>query len=107
MNKYFNIQNNKFNHALMVFITLVIGACCMDYAANWKIVEGQGDQYIYLDLAKNLKSMIDNNRLSDYYAKRILPSLIVRFFLDLFDYTISDKNIIRGFYIYNMILIIR
>ncbi len=106
MNKYINLREVKNNHAAMVLITIVIGVLSMDFAANWKIIEGQGDQFIYLDLAKNLNLMINDGRLSDYYAKRILPSLLVSSSLDLLGCQISDVNIIRGFYIYNMILII-
>ena len=106
MNKYINLRDVKNNHALMALITIVIGVLSMDFAANWKIIEGQGDQFIYLDLAKNLKLMISDGRLSDYYAKRILPSLVVSSSLDLLGFQISDRSIIRGFYIYNMILII-
>lgn len=104
--KFLDLRDVKNGHLFMLIIIIVIGIISIDIPADWKIKKGDGDQFIYLELAKNLPFMIENGLLSEYYAHRILPSMLVSLCLKLLDFQLSDSNIIRGFYIYNMILLI-
>jgi hypothetical protein len=73
-----------------------------------KVQAGGGlgwDGVIYAHIVRNLGSMISGGHLSGYYTQRILPAAIVRGMLLLSGAPMNDENIIRGFEVYNLILL--
>ena len=91
----------------MVLLVLLLGI--LNFFWGEKVPAGGGfgwDGIIYADMVRNLDSFIDGGKLSSYYAQKMLPSVIVRSTFSLFSVPTSDLNIIRGFEIYNMILIV-
>lgn len=59
----------------------------------------------YADMVRSLDKMISEGSLSTYYARRTLPSAVVRTMLKFSDSQINDTHIIRGFELYNVALL--
>ena len=95
------------SHRLMILIVFALGL--LNFLWGEKVPAGGGfgwDGVRYAEMVRNLNSMISGGQLSSYYAQRILPSLIVRSMLLFSGVSISDTNIIRGFELYNLVLIV-
>jgi hypothetical protein len=63
------------------------------------------DGVTYAKMVAEIESMIATNELSTYYAQRILPALLVKSGLWLFDLPASPENIILGFRVLNFSLL--
>lgn len=97
----------KNNHLLMVLIVLTLGL--LNFFWGEKVPAGGGfgwDGVFYAEMVRHLDVMISGGQLSGYYAQRILPSAIVRAMLLLSGAVASDTNIIRGFELYNLTLLV-
>jgi hypothetical protein len=95
------------SHRLMVLIVVVLGL--LNFFWGEKVPAGNGfgwDGVFYAEMVRNLDSMIADGTLSGYYAQRILPSAIVRSMLLLAGMPSSDANIIHGFELYNLVLLV-
>ncbi len=95
------------SHRLMILIVFVLGL--LNFLWGEKVPAGGGlgwDGVLYADMVRNLGSMISGGQLGSYYAHRIFPSLIVRSMLLLSGTPTSDMNIIRGFELYNLVLLV-
>lgn len=91
----------------MALIILVLGL----FSFFWgeKITAGGGfgwDGSQYADMVRKLDSIIGRGQLGSYYAQRILPSAIVHGMLRVAGATDSNLNIIRGFELYNLMLLV-
>lgn len=94
-------------HRLMFLIVIALGL--LNFFFGEKIPAGGGfgwDGVLYAEMVRNLESMINLGQLSSYYSLRILPSAVVRGMLFLVNAQITDINIIRGFEIYNFLLLV-
>lgn len=60
----------------------------------------------YADMVHNFNFLFSRGLLSGYYVQRILPSAMVRGFLLIAGASTSDPNIIRGFELYNLLLLL-
>lgn len=64
------------------------------------------DGVTYADLVRNIDVLISSNQLSNYYAHRSLPAIVVRAIIQLFQIPMSDINIIKTFEVFNFTLLI-
>jgi len=64
------------------------------------------DGVTYARMVAEIDVMIANNELSEYYAQRIVPSLIVRVGLQTLGLPFDAANIIGGFRVLNCLLIV-
>lgn len=62
------------------------------------------DGVVYARMVSEIDQMILNGDLSEYYAQRILPSLMVRFGLTAFGFPLDPQYIIGGFRVLNILL---
>jgi hypothetical protein len=106
LKKAFSWKEINSSHRLMLLIVLVLGV--LSFFWGEKVPAGGGlgwDGVTYADMVRNLGSMISGRQLSGYYTQRILPAAIVRGMLLLSGAPIDTGNIIRGFEVYNLILL--
>ena len=95
------------SHRLMVLIVATLGLFNFFFGETVPVNEGFGwDGVTYATMARSLELMISEGQLSFYYAQRILPSAIVRCLLLLLGASFSAINIIRGFELYNLVLLV-
>lgn len=97
----------KSAHRLMFVIVLTLGT--LSFLWGEKVTAGGGlgwDGVNYANMVRNLDSMIANEELSSYYTQRILPSAIVRGLLMVSSAEMSNINIIQGFELYNLALLL-
>ena len=95
------------SHNLMFVIVITLGLLNFFFGEIVPAGGGFGwDGVNYANMTRNLDSIISNGQLSNYYAQRILPSAIVRNMLILSGAVFSDINIIRGFELYNLLLLV-
>lgn len=95
------------SHRLMILIVVTLGV--LNFFWGEKIPAGGGfgyDGVYYANMVRNLDSMISGGQLSSYYAQRILPAAIVRSIMIFTGVPMSDPNIIRGFELYNLVLLV-
>jgi len=64
------------------------------------------DGVTYGNITKNVTTLIGNREFDSYYAHRFLPSAIVRVVLEINKIPLSDKNIVKCFQVYNLIIVI-
>ena len=106
--KIFSWNGNQSSHRLMILIVFALGL--FNFIWGEKVPAGEGlgwDGVYYAEMVHHLDSMISGGQLSHYYTQRILPSFIVRSLLLLSGMSLdSDVNIIRGFELYNLSLLI-
>jgi hypothetical protein len=91
----------------MVLIVVTLGG--LNFFWGEKIPAGGGfgyDGVFYADMVRNLDSMISGGQLSSYYAQRILPAAIVRSMMLFAGVPMNDSNIIHGFELYNLVLLV-
>lgn len=91
----------------MILIVLTLGA--LNFFWGEKVPAGGGfgwDGVVYAGMVRNLGVMISGGQLSSYYAQRILPSAVVRGMLLFSGTQMSATNIIRGFELYNLALLL-
>ena len=103
----FSWNDIQSSHRLMVLLVFVLGL--LSFFWGEKVPAGSGfgwDGVIYAKMVRNLDSMISGGQLSSYYAQRILPSAIVRSMLIFSKTPMNDINIIRGFELYNLVLLV-
>ena len=95
------------SHRLMTLIVIALGVLNFFFGEIVPAGGGFGwDGVNYANMTRNLESMISNGQLSNYYAQRILPSAVVRGMLLFLDASFNDRNIIRGFELYNLMLLV-
>lgn len=107
LEKAFSWNEIQSSHRLMILIVAALGL--LNFFWGEKVPAGGGlgwDGVRYAEMVRNLDSMISGGQLSSYHAQRILPSVIVRSLLLFFGVTMSDTNIIRGFELYNLVLLV-
>lgn len=95
------------SHRLMIFIVFALGV--LNFFWGEKVPAGGGlgwDGVVYADMVRNINIIISEGHLSSYHAQRILPAVIVRSMLLFFEAPMSDANIIRGFELYNLVLLV-
>jgi hypothetical protein len=91
----------------MFLIVLILGLFNILWGEKVPAGGGLGwDGVLYADMVRNLGSIISGGQLSSYYAQRILPSAIVRGMLLCSGVSMNNTNIIRGFEVYNLVLIL-
>jgi hypothetical protein len=81
-------------HLLMMIIIFSLGI--MNFFFGELVPAGGGlgwDGVTYANLTKNLPTLINNGELNEYYAHRILPSLIVRVLMETFNVPFLNDNI--------------
>ena len=91
----------------MFLVVLVLGL--LNFFWGERVPAGGGfgwDGVVYAHMVRNLGSMISEGQLSSYYAQRILPSAIVRGMLLCSGVPMNNTNIIRGFEVYNLVLLL-
>jgi len=95
------------SHRLMTFIVLTLGVFNFFYGERVPAGGGLGwDGLIYADMVRSFHTLFSDGRLSSYYAQRILPAAVVRGILFATNAPISDTSIIRGFELYNLLLLL-
>lgn len=100
-------RNVNGSHRLMMLIVLTLGVFNFFFGEIVPAGGGFGwDGVIYADMTRNLSSIISDGKLSNYYAHRILPSAIVHGMMMFFSAPFSNINIIRGFELYNLTLLL-
>jgi hypothetical protein len=91
----------------MIFIILVLGVFNLLFGEIVPAGGGFGwDGVTYADMVRRLASMISDGQLSRYYAQRILPAVTVRAILTVSAADLSDKNIIYGFEVLNLLALV-
>jgi hypothetical protein len=91
----------------MLAVMLLIGVANILWAERLTVNGGFGwDGVLYGGWAKDFYNSIFVQRVPEYYAQRILPSAIVHYGLRLFRVPLTDNNIILGFDVYNLLLIL-
>jgi hypothetical protein len=94
------------SHRLMLLIVATLGLFNFFFGEIVPVNDGFGwDGATYARMTRELWSMISEGQLSFYYAQRILPCAIVRGLLLLVGAPFSANNIIRGFELYNLVLL--
>lgn len=107
LNKLFGWDDIKSSHRLMLLIVLLLGL--LNFFWGEKVTAGGGfgwDGVTYAEMVRHLDTMISNSELGSYYMQRILPAAIVRGLLLLADVSINNVNIINGFEIYNLFILV-
>ena len=105
--KAFSWKEIQSSHRLMILIVVTLGVLNLFWGEKVPAGGGFGwDGVYYAKMVRNLDSMISGGQLSSYYAQRILPSAIVRSILFITGSQMSNTNIIRGFELYNLVLLI-
>ena len=95
------------SHRLMTAIVIVLGVLNFFFGEIMLAGGGFGwDGVTYAHMTRKLESMVSNGQLSNYYAQRILPSAVVRSLFPFLDVSFNDRNIIRGFECYNLMLLV-
>lgn len=105
--KTFSWNEIKSSHRLMLLITLALGL--LNFFWGEKVPAGGGfgwDGVRYAEMVRNLDEMIAGGQLSSYHTQRILPSAVVRRLLIFSGMSMNDLNIVRGFELYNLILLL-
>jgi len=100
-------DESQSSHRIMMLIVLTLGL--LNFFWGEKVPAGNGfgwDGVHYGEMVRNLPSMISEGQLSSYYAQRILPVSIVRALLDMSGATLTNTNIISGFELYNLTLLL-
>jgi hypothetical protein len=95
------------SHKLMTCIVLIVGV--LNFFWGEKVPAGEGlgwDGLKYAELVRNLGEMVSSGKLNTYFAQRTLPSAIIGQALHLLSLPTSTINIIRGFEIYNLLLLL-
>ena len=81
----FSWREIKSSHRLMTAIIISLGIFNFFFGEIVPAGSGFGwDGKVYANITRNLESMISYGQLDDYYAKRILPSALVRSMLTSF-----------------------
>ena len=107
LRKAFSWDKIQSSHRLMLLIVLILGLFNLLWGEKVPAGGGLGwDGVLYADMVRNLGSIISGGQLSSYYAQRILPSSIVRGMLLCTSMSMNNTNIIRGFEVYNLVLIL-
>lgn len=104
---HFLCSQEQASHWLMYALILTIGV--INFFWGEKVPAGGGfgwDGVTYADMVKNIDSIIREGKLSNYYAHRLLPSVIVRGLIYLFEIPPSNINIIRVFEVFNLGLLL-
>jgi len=92
---------------LMVIMMLCIGVANILWAERLTVNGGFGwDGMWYGSWAKDFYNAIFIQRVPAYYVQRILPSAIVHYGMRLLGVPLHDKNILLGFDIYNLVLLL-
>jgi hypothetical protein len=95
------------SHRLMALIVLTFGLFNFFWGEKVPAGEGLGwDGLVYADMVRNLGTLISDAKLGSYYAQRILPSSAVHVLLALVGAPLTTPNIIRGFEVYNLFLLV-
>ena len=95
------------SHRLMMLIVAALGLFNFFFGEIVPVNGGLGwDGVNYAKMTHSIGSMISDGQLSNYYAQRILPSVIVRGLLLVTGASFSTINIIRGFELYNLVLLV-
>jgi len=95
------------SHRLMILIVSLLGLFNFFFGELVPVNGGVGwDGATYANMTRNLDTIISNGQLSSYYAQRILPPAVVRSLLLLAGAPFSTINIIQGFELYNLILLV-
>ena len=104
---YFSFREINGSHRLMACLVLALGLFSIFFGEIVPAGGGFGwDGVTYAAITRNLGSMISDGQLSNYYAQRILPSAVVRVLLMVSDASFSNANIIDGFKIYSLFLLL-
>jgi len=91
----------------MLLLMLAIGLANIFWAERLTVNSGFGwDGLWYAGWAKDFYGSILVRGVPEYYVQRILPSAIVHYGLRLFRVPLEDGNIVLGFDIYNLILLL-
>lgn len=91
----------------MLLLMLVIGVANILWAERLMINGGFGwDGLWYAGWVKDFYGSIFVRGVPEYYVQRILPSAIIHYGLRLFRVPLEDQNIILGFDVYNLILVL-
>jgi hypothetical protein len=95
------------SHRLMALIVLIFGLFSFFWGEKVPAGGGLGwDGLVYADMVRNLGTLIRDAKLGSYYAQRILPSAVVYVLLALAGAPPTTPNIIRGFELYNIFLLV-
>ncbi|TKC91818.1 hypothetical protein FAZ69_05125 [Trinickia terrae] len=103
------ISENRYAkwHIFMMLLILVYGLFNLAVGEKVPTAGGFGwDGVTYADIVRNLPSLISSGHMTGYYAQRLLPSAIVRVGLLIFGFDFSNTNLIRGFGIYNLAMLL-
>ena len=93
--------------SLMILIVLVMGTISIFFGEKIEANNGLGyDGKRYAEIAQNFPQYVLHNQLSPYRIQRILPSAIVHYTLKSLGIPLKYTNIIRGFELYNLTLIL-
>jgi len=91
----------------MLGLMLVIGLANIAWAERLTIHGGFGwDGVRYAQWARDFYDSVFVQGVPEYYARRILPSAVVHYGLRLFGVPLEDRNIVQGFDIYNLLLLL-
>ena len=93
--------------SLMILIVLVMGTISIFFGEKIEANNGLGyDGKRYAEITQNFPQYVLHNQLSPYRIQRILPSAIVHYTLKSLGVPLEYRNIIRGFELYNLALIL-
>jgi len=92
---------------LMALLILVLGILNLLFAEKISVHGGFGwDGQMYGRWAKDFYHEVFVNGLSQYYIQRALPSAVVHYGLRAFRLPLEDQNIILGFGVLNLLLLV-
>jgi len=94
-----------FDHKyILLFVAIIANFFFQTYSLEFiPVNDGIGyDGVHYADFVVRIDEIVRNGELSNYYAQKILPSLIVRNAFRLFHIEASDANIVQAFIYLNI-----
>ncbi len=106
LRKVFSWKEIQSSHRLMLLIVLAIGLFNLFWGEKVPAAGGLGwDGVVYASMVRDLGTILSHHHLSGYYTQRIVPAAIVRGMLLALGAPMNNANIIRGFEVYNLILL--
>ncbi|MCS6796686.1 MAG: hypothetical protein NZ516_12085 [Raineya sp.] len=99
-----NTNTTKSAYVLLLMFSLVTALIFVFSHLNDRITIGNGLGFDGQTYGYYVKENISKN-INAYYAHRILPSLVIKYFFQIFHIIPSDKNIVEAFNVLNLILL--
>jgi hypothetical protein len=97
----------KYPHAVMTLLLLIAGIASIAWGEKMSAFGGLGwDGQFYAALTQNFPQEVFVKHMDTYHTQRIVPSGIVHYALSFLGEPLDNAHIIRGFEVYNLLLLL-